>query len=322
MKQFAAFAFGIAIAFPAFAQDSRVLRLGMQGTEGDPQFVGVTEAARALEESSGGRLKIEIFPNSQLGNFTEMIEQLKVGDLDFTLNPFGGFEPWVGRAVLVATPYVVRDFDHLKRIIASDFGQGIVAELAKDQGVRLIDSWYFGTRQTTSNRPINAPGDFKGLRLRVPNSAPLLSWAKAMGASPTPVAFAEVYLALQTNQVDGEENPLPIIDAMKFMEVQSSLALTGHLVQDQSIAVSEVTWQALTDADKALVVAAFAAGGKVNDKLVGERESALLDKFKATGKTVTTPDTAALAGLMRPVYDELDGKFGAGAVENLRALKE
>lgn len=320
LTTFAAIVLGSALVSPALAQDSRVLRLGMQGTEGDPQFLGVTEAARVLAESSDGRLTLEIFPNSQLGNFSEMIEQLQLGELDLTLNPFGGFDPWVERAVIASTPYVVRDFGHLEAIIASDWGQGVVAELAAEDGIRIIDNWYFGTRHTTTNRPINGPEDFAGLKLRVPNSAPLLSWATAMGASPTPVAFAEVYLALQTNQVDGQENPLPTIDAMKFMEVQSHLALTGHLVQDQAIVISEITWGALSAEDQALVVAAFEAGGIVNNDTVNAREASLVEQFTAAGATVTQPDKAALTALMAPVYAELDARFGEGAVATLTGI--
>jgi len=309
-----------ALAAPVLAQDTQVLRLGMQGTEGDPQFLGVTEAARVLEESSDGRLTLEVFPNSQLGNFSEMIEQLQLGELDFTLNPFGGIDPWVERAVLASTPYVVRDFDHLQAIIASDWGQGVVAELAAEDGLQVIDSWYFGTRHTTSNRAIEGPEDFAGLRLRVPNSAPLLSWATAMGASPTPVAFAEVYLALQTNQVDGQENPLPTIASMAFIEVQSHLALSGHLVQDQMIVMSAQNWDNLPAEDQALVVAAFEAGGLVNNATVNGREADLVASFTAAGATVTEPDRTALAELMAPVYAELDAQFGAGAVEALTSV--
>lgn len=319
-KLIAAIAICATFVAPALAQDAQVLRLGMQGTEGDPQFLGVTEAARVLAESSDGRLTLEIFPNSQLGNFNEMIEQLRLGELDFTLNPFGGFDPWVERAVLASTPYVVRDFDHLQTIISSDWGQAVVDELVAEEGIRIIDSWYFGTRHTTTNRPLEETSDFDGLRLRVPNSAPLLSWASAMGASPTPVAFAEVYLALQTNQVDGQENPLPTIDAMKFMEVQSHLALTGHLVQDQAIVVSEVNWSALSPEDQALVSEAFEAGGVVNNAVVNDREASLIAQFTAAGATVTEPDRAALTALMAPVYSELDARFGAGSVETLSAL--
>lgn len=297
------------------------MRLGMQGTAGDPQFEGVMEAARIIKEKSGGRLSLEIFPNSQLGTFTEMMEQVTLGELDFTLNPFGGMDAWVPRAVVASTAYVVSDFDHLQKIIGSEWGKGIVEEMQTEHKWRMVDSWYFGTRHTTAKKPIEKPADFAGMKLRVPNSAPLLTWAKAMGASPTPVAFAEVYLALQTNQVDGQENPLPIIDAMKFTEVQSHVSLTGHLVQDQLILMSEDTWNALEPADQKVVMEAFEAGGALNNKLVKEKEASLVEAFRKRDITVVEPDKAAFQEAMKPVYKDLDAKFGAGTVQNLLDLR-
>ncbi|WP_309082800.1 sialic acid TRAP transporter substrate-binding protein SiaP [Chelativorans sp.] len=312
---------GLLAAWPASAQETRTLRLGMQGTAGDPQFEGVTEAARMIEEKSGGRLKLEIFPNSQLGTFTEMMEQVTLGELDFTLNPFGGMDAWVPRAVVASTAYVVADFDHLQKIIASEWGQRIVEEMRSEHNWRMIDSWYFGTRHTTANKPIETPEDFAGMKLRVPNSAPLLTWAKAMGASPTPVAFAEVYLALQTNQVDGQENPLPIIDAMKFTEVQTHVSLTGHLVQDQIILMSEDTWNALDPADQQIVKEAFEAGGALNDKTVTEKEESLVKAFRERGITVVEPDKAAFQEAMKPVYADMDKQFGEQTVQSLIDLR-
>ena len=311
---------GLLVAGAATAQESRVLKLGMQGTAGDPQYQGVMAAAKQIEEKTGGKLKVEVFPNSQLGSFTEMMEQVTLGELDFTLNPFGGMDPWVARAGVASAAYVVKDFSHLQAILASDWGKAVLEEMKTNNKWHTIDSWYFGTRQTTSKKPISKVEDLKGMKLRVPNSAPLLAWAKAMGASPTPVAFAEVYLALQTNQVDGQENPLPIIDAMKFMEVQSHISLTNHLVQDQLILMSEETWEELSDADKQIVTDAFKAGGDVNDKIVIDKETALLAQFAKTGATVVKPDLSGFRAAMKPVYDELDGKFGAGTVQSLADL--
>ena len=313
---------GMLVAGPALAQDTRTLSFGMQGTPGDPQYQGVMEAAKVLEEESNGRLKLEVFPNSQLGTFTEMMEQVTLGDLDFTLNPFGGMDPWVSRAVIASTAYVVKDFDHLQKILASDWGQGVLEEMRTGNGWRTVDSWYFGTRETTSNKPITKLEDFKGMKLRVPNSAPQLQWAKAMGASPTPVAFAEVYLALQTNQVDGQENPLPIIDAMKFMEVQSNITLTNHLVQDQLVLMSEETWKDLSEEDQKIVMDAFKAGGLVNNKVVKDNEAALLSKFEDNGAKVNRPELAPFRAAMEPSYKELDSKFGEGIVEKLSSLAD
>jgi len=311
-----------AFALPAMAQDSRTLRLGMQGTIGDPQYQGVEEAARLISERTEGRLTLEVFPNSQLGTFTEMMEQVTVGDLDLTLNPFGGMDPWVPRAVIASTAYVVQDFDHLQNIIASDWGQEVVAEFAEVGNWHVVDSWYFGTRQTTGNRGIESLEDFQGFRLRVPNSAPLLAWAEAMGASPTPVAFAEVYLALQTNQVDGQENPLPTIDSMKFMEVQSDLSLTNHVVQDQLILMSTDTWESLSPEDQQIVQEAFEAGGEVNNGIVTSREEELVAQFEAAGANIHRPDTAPFREAMAGIYAEMDAAHGEGTIEQLSSLAE
>jgi len=327
--KFRSFAAGAAIALASFvgqvslaeAQATKTFRFGMQGTIGDPQYEGVMRAAQTLEQASGGRLKIEVFPNSQLGNFTEMMQQVTAGKLDFTLNPFGGMDPWVSRAVVASTAYVVHDFDHLQKIIASDWGQGVLTEMREKHKWRTLDSWYFGTRHTTAKKPLATPADFKGLKLRVPNSKPLLTWARAMGASPTPVAFAEVYLALQTNQVDGQENPLPIIDAMKFAEVQSHISLTGHLVQDQLVLMSEDTWSGLSEADRKLVADAIKEGGRHNNEIVRKREEELISAFKQRGLTIVEANKDAFRAAMEPVYVDLDKSFGEGTVKKLTELR-
>lgn len=327
--KFRSLAAGAALALAALvsqvssveAQATKTFRFGMQGTIGDPQYEGVMRAAQILERASNGRLKIEVFPNSQLGTFTEMMQQVTAGKLDFTLNPFGGMDPWVPRAIVASTAYVVRDFDHLQKIIASDWGQGVLAEMREKHKWRALDSWYFGTRHTTAKKALSTPADFKALKLRVPNSKPLLTWARAMGASPTPVAFAEVYLALQTNQVDGQENPLPIIDAMKFAEVQSHISLTGHLVQDQLVLMSEDAWAALSETDRKLVLDAIKDGGRHNNDIVRKREEELISAFKQRGLIVVETNKDAFRSAMAPIYADLDKSFGEGTVKKLTELR-
>ena len=163
--------------------------------------------------------------------------------------------------------------------------------------------------------------DFAGLRLRVPNARTLLDFAEAMGAAPTPVAFAEVYLALQTNQVDGQENPLPTIDAMKFYEVQDYISLTGHVVVDQLVLMNEDKWQSLSEGDRQLVQDAILAGGEVNDQIVNDGEANLLAFFEEQGLTVVTPDVEPMRAAMQPVYDALDEQFGEGMVAEIMAVK-
>ena len=313
-------ALAVGLSATASAQEI-TLRFGLQGAVGSETYEGAKRAAEMMEELSDGRITMEIFPASQLGDFREMMEQVTMGDLDITLNPFGGMDPWIPRAGIVGNGYVIRDFDHLQKVIAGEWGQAVLDEMREDFNWRTLDSWYFGTRHTTANKPIETIEDFKGLRLRVPNARTLLDFAEAMGAAPTPVAFAEVYLALQTNQVDGQENPLPTIDAMKFYEVQDYISLTGHVVVDQLVLMNEDTWQSLSAEDQGIVQTAILAGGEENDRIVNEGEANLLAFFEEEGLTVIEPDVGPMRAAMQPVYDALNEQFGEGTVEAIMAVE-
>ena len=164
-----------------------------------------------ISELSKGDMKVLLYPSAQLGDDRAMLQQLTLGDLDFTYAEFGRMGLWIPRAGAVMLPYVIKDFAHIKRVFNSDFGLSIRDEMLNKYGWRALDTWYNGTRQTSSNRPLNSIADFKGLKLRVPNAKANLMFAKYSGASPTPMAFSEVYLALQTNAVDGQEKSITYI---------------------------------------------------------------------------------------------------------------
>ncbi len=224
-----------------------------------------------------------------------------MGDLDFTYAEFGRVGLWIPRAGAFAQPYVIKDYDHIKRIFESPYGLEIRKEMQDKFQWRALDTWYNGTRQTTSNRELKTMADFKGLKLRVPNAKSLLSYAKYSGASPTPMAFSEVYLALQTNAVDGQENPLPTIKAMKFYEVQPYLAITNHVVNDQMVIMSDVTWNKLTKEQQEIVNKAVAKAGAAHTKKVQDQEANLVSFFESQGVTVTYPDLAPFREAMKPL---------------------
>jgi tripartite ATP-independent transporter DctP family solute receptor len=183
--------------------------------------------------------------------------------------------------------------------------------------VQVLDVWYFGTRQTTANKVINSIEDMKGLRLRTPNVPFLMDYAQAVGATPAPVAFAEVYLALQTNQVDGQENPLPTIQAMKFYEVQKSIALTSHFVASKAVIISNKTWEKLSEEQRGWIMQAAEAGRAVTNELIKKDEANLVSFFEQKGLTVTKPDVAPFREAMKPFYAKLEEKFGAGSIAEL-----
>jgi len=303
------------ISTAAYAE--RALTFGMQDNEVSNVYKGAQKFAETLAEVSGGELTVELFPSSALGDFKAMVAQVQAGELDMVMTGYPDMSYIIPELKLVGAPYVVDDFSHLQEIVAGEWGQG-VAETMREKNVHLLDVWYYGTRQTTSNRAINSLEDMKGLRLRTPNVPFLIAFAENTGATPAPVAFAEVYLALQTNQVDAEENPLPTIEAMKFYEVQSHIAMTNHFIASAAIQIGTSTWDSLSDEEKGWVQEAVIAGGDLSDGLTFDAEAALVGTFKERGLVITEPDTAPFRAAMQPYYDELEAEFGEGAIAAVR----
>lgn len=299
------------------AAQARELTFGMQDGENSNVYAGAEAFARTLEEVSGGEMSVRLFPSGTLGDFKSMVAQAQAGELDMVMTGYPDMSYVIPELKLVGAPYVVDDFAHLEEIVAGPWGQEM-ASAFEAQGVHMLDVWYYGTRQTTANRPIERMDDLLGLRLRTPNVPFLIAYAEAVGATPAPVAFAEVYLALQTNQVDAQENPLPTIDAQKFYEVQSAIALTNHFVASAAIQMSKLTWDALSEEEKGWVAAAIKAGGDTSDEMTFAAEAALVAEFKDKGLTITHPDLAPFRAAMTPYYETLEAEFGAGAIAEVR----
>lgn len=289
------------------------LTFGMQDNEVSNVYQGALEFKAKLEALSGGEMKVKLFPSATLGDFKAMVAQVQAGELDMVMTGYPDMSYTIPELKLIGAPYVVESYDHLKKIIAGTWGQKMDAKF-QDQGVKLLDVWYYGTRQTTSNRAINSMDDMTGLRLRTPNVPFLIAFAENVGATPAPVAFQEVYLALQTNQVDAEENPLPTIDAMKFYEVQSHIAMTNHFIASAAIQISKSTWDGFSPQEQAWVAAAVDAGGDKSNGLTIDAENDLIDTFKERGLEITYPDLTPFRAAMKPYYDTLEAEFGEGAI--------
>ncbi|PAR46250.1 sialic acid TRAP transporter solute-binding subunit SiaP [Vibrio metoecus] len=310
----------LTLSAAASVNAATTLKMGMQASVGSVEYNSAKMLADTLEEMSQGELKLALYPSAQLGDDRAMLQQLTLGDLDMTYAEFGRMGLWIPRAEAVMLPYVAKDFDHLRRMFESDFGQGVRDEMLQKFNWRALDTWYNGTRETTSNRPLNSIEDFKGLKLRVPNAKQNLNYAKLSGASPTPMSFSEVYLALQTNAVDGQENPLPTIKTMKFYEVQKNLAMTHHIVNDQMVIISESTWQKLSDTDRDIIQKAVQKVGEAHTQTVKTQEEELVSFFKSEGINVTYPDLGPFREAMQPLYKEFDSKMGQPIVSKLAAM--
>jgi tripartite ATP-independent transporter DctP family solute receptor len=305
------------LAFVAPAAAERELTLGMQDNEVSNLYAGAQAMAETLAEVSGGELTLTIFPSSTLGDFRAMVAQVQAGELDMVTTGYPDMSYVIPELNLIGAPYVARDFAHLEQIVASEWGQEMTAAF-EAEGIHMLDLWYYGTRQTTSNRAIETMADMAGLRMRTPNVPFLIAYAENTGATAAPVAFAEVYLALQTNQVDAQENPLPTIEAMRFDEVQSHIAITNHFIASIAVQIGSEMWAGLSEQEQGWITAAVEAGGEVNDTLTVDAEAALLSTFEERGLTITRPDLAPFRAAMQPYYDTLEAEFGEGAIARVR----
>jgi tripartite ATP-independent transporter DctP family solute receptor len=196
--------------------------------------------------AAGVGLEVSVFPAAQLGSEAELLEQLVAGELELAIAGPSFLAMWYAEIGAFDAAYVFRDLDHMLDVAHGELIQPLWDELLKRYGVRVLDTWVYGSRHITSNKPIRHPDDLRGFRLRLPAARVWQASGEALGASPMPVAFAEVYMALQQGMADGQENPVPTIQAMGFHEVQKYLNLTGHIQSSIQILVNERVWQRLT----------------------------------------------------------------------------
>ncbi|SHG16914.1 sialic acid TRAP transporter substrate-binding protein SiaP [Ornithinibacillus halophilus] len=299
------------------------LQFGMQPNTQSNEYEAAQFLADYVEEESDGQLTITIFPDAQLGNDLSMLGQLTDGSLDITLSEMGRFGEWLPRAELLAVPYVIENFDHIKRVVyETEFGEELRNELIEEHGLRVVDSAYNGTRVTSSSSPINELADMEGMSLRVPEAQTLLDYAEYTGAVPTPMAFGEVYLALQTGQVDGQENPLPTIRAQSFHEVQDYIALTNHVVNDNTYVVSEKTWQDLPEDLRSILEEGIDKATDHHTELFETEEAELIEFFEGEGVTVTEPDVSEFRDALSEAYPNYYESIGDGAEEYMELIQE
>ncbi len=290
---------------------------GIQSNE----YKAVKGLADYVEKKSDGKLTIKIYPDSQLGDDREMISQVKEGTLDFVLAETGRLGLWIKEAEIFQLPYVFDNYNHLKNsLFNTTEGKSLLDKFEKENNWKILTNAYNGSRQTSSNKPIKNIQDMKGMKLRVPNAQANLDYAKYAGASPTPMAFTEVYLALQTNAVDGQENPLSAIKSSKFYEVQKYIAMTNHIINDQNYIVSGSTWEKLPKELQHILATGVEKAGETHTKMFLTDETNLISYFKEKGVTITNPELVPFKKALKPVHDNYVKKNGSSGESLLKAI--
>ncbi|MDH5487109.1 MAG: TRAP transporter substrate-binding protein [Gammaproteobacteria bacterium] len=287
------------------------LKLGHVGGPGSLFEVSSEEFAKRANAKLGDKAKVVVYGSSQLGSDKEMMQKLKLGTLDMALpstvmssenDLFGLFE----------MPYLVKDRAHMQRIEDKVFWPKL-APAVEGKGLKILAVWENGFRQITNNkRPIKTPEDLKGIKLRTPKGEWRVKMFQAYGANPSPMSLSEVFVALQTGVMDGQENPLVQIYSQKFQEVQKYLSMSGHVYTPAYLTTGKKRWESLpADVRKILEETARETQGFVY-KSAESFDNELVDKMKAAGMKVNDVDKAAFVKASKTVYDEFGSKVSGG----------
>jgi tripartite ATP-independent transporter DctP family solute receptor len=243
-------------------------------------------AAGEIKKRTNGRYEIQVFPASTLGKEQDLYAGLMLGTIDLTYTGSFYASRDYGPMAISSAPFMFRDFQHWSAYRDSSFFREIGDTFTQKTGDKVLALVYYGEREVTSNKPVRTPADMKGMKFRTPDSPMYTMFPRAVGANPTPIAFAEVYLALQNGTVDGQENPLPTILAKKFYEVQKYISLTGHITDSLLTLASSNTWKKLSDADKATFEAVYKeSAARCTDEiraLEGQLATEFETKYKVT----------------------------------------
>jgi tripartite ATP-independent transporter DctP family solute receptor len=243
-------------------------------------------AAEEIKKRSNGKFDIQVFPASSLGKETDLNQGLTLGSVDIIISGPSFAARIYPRFGIAYYPFIFRDGNHLLAYSKSPLFQEIANEFRQKTGVQVTAYTYYGARQTTAQKSFKECADVKGLKIRVPDAPAYTATWQACGANPTPIAFAEVYLALQNGTVDAQENPLTTIEAKKFFEVQKSIMLTGHIVDGLITMVAPHVWNALTPAEQKMFTEVMQEAATRASAKIKKRELELIDFFKKKGLNV------------------------------------
>src|SRR5262245_49737346 len=307
------------VASPAAAQTK--LKWAHVYEVNEPYHTEAVWAAEEIKKRTNGKYEIGVFPASQLGNENQINEGLGLGTVDmiYTGVAFAGS---IHKPIAITNaPFVLRDFDHFMAYRSSPLFRQIAKGYEDKTKHKVITLTYYGQRMVTANKEIKKPEDMKGMKLRVPPAPLFLMFTKSVGANATPIAFAEVYLALQQKTVDGQENPLPTIMAKKFYEVQSHIMLSGHITESLLVIVGNHVWSKLSDEDKKVFnEVLIAAAAKATDQ-IRLSEQKLADEFRKLGKAVVDVDREAFRTAALPLHNDGSGGWSKAEYDALQALK-
>ena len=247
-------------------------------------------AAEEIKKRSNGKFDIQVFPASTLGKETDINQGLQLGTVDMIISGPSFAARSYPRFGIAYYPFIFRDGEHLLAFAKSAVFKEMVDDFRAKTGIQVTAYTYYGARHTTAQKAFTNCEGMKGIKIRVPDVPAYTATPKACGANPTPIAFAEVYLALQNGTVEAQENPLTTIEAKKFYEVQKAIMLTGHIVDGLTTQIAPHVWSKLTDAEKTMFTDVTREAAARASAEIKKREGELVEEFRKKGLQVVNVD--------------------------------
>ena len=312
----ATLATGLAASWQATGQTT--LKINIAVAPNSHYGVAINTFAREVERRTNGRYKVQTFYSAALGAERESVEGVQLGTLDLTLTSTGPLPNFVPEVAILDIPFLFRDYTHARAVLDGPIGQELLAKFPAKGMVGLAWSENGFRHMTNSKRPVNVPEDLKGLKMRTMENPIHIEAYRQFGILPTPMAFTEVFTALQQGTVDGQENPLSVITAAKLDQVQKYLSLTGHVYSPAVFLMNKAQWDKLPDADKQAFVDAAREGVKANRARVDDDERRAVADLRGRGMTVAeNVDKAKFQAALGPVYADFARRFGQANIDRI-----
>jgi len=293
-------------------------------------YAAMSKFAEVVGALSGNKIQVKVYHSGQMGDQKTALLGVMKGSLEMSVD---GSPSWFADMAnfpeigVLEVAYLYRDIDHMYRVLNGPIGQRFWDDLAKKSGMRVLDTWYFGTRQLCLTRkagPVRTPADLRTVKLRMPNAEAWLDVGRALGANPTPLGFGEVYMGLKTGTIDGQDNPIPTSYEENFLEVTKYVVLTDHMIGYINPVINEKLWQEMPESYRSFILKAMqVARFSMNEKVLAQEATLLGKAQQQYGIEVVVPDKKAFMESAKKYYGDarFDKRWGAGMYARIQAVE-
>jgi tripartite ATP-independent transporter DctP family solute receptor len=307
-----------AISLSVGAQEVN-LRFGHIYAPDHPYSNAARELAERVSEKTDGDFTIDVYPAGQLGSEKDLLDSIVAGVIDLAYVGPGELGKRFSKVSVFDAPFIFENYEHGNKVVNGELGQEILAEMQEETGIKSLANMYYGTRKLTLNTPIETPEDLEGMKVRAPDMPLPVATVRGMGANPTPMAFSEVYLALQQGVVDGQENPIPTIYSQKFYEVQDYIIHTNHTVAFTPMIITEDKFNDLPEEYQTILQETAQEVMKIEHKEALKYEEDRLAEMKEAGIKEIYPELQAFRESSQSIVKEFQDDWGEGTYEKLQS---